>query len=79
MTKEYRYILRNFDLNYEEAKTLSDAENLLQRMHDDINALECECDKDLSKVIDNALHSLYECNPRLNVESALEYGKDKEE
>jgi hypothetical protein len=72
MTREYRRILENFDLSYKEAKTLSDAEDLLQQMHNDITTSECAYDEDLLYVIDQALEALGKCNPRLNVEISLE-------
>ena len=72
MKREYRHILHNFDLSYKEAKTLSDAEDLLQQMHDDIEALESEYDTDLLEVIEHALYQLEVCNSRLNVNITIE-------
>lgn len=79
MKREYRHILHNFDLSYKEAKTLSDAEDLLQQMHDDITTSECVYDEDLLYVIDQALEALGKCNPRLNVEISLEEKEEEEE
>ena len=76
MKKEYRHVLHNFELSYKEAKTLSDAEDLLQQMHDDITTSECVYDEDLLDVVNKALYALGVCNPRLNVEISLENGED---
>ena len=78
MTREYRHILHNFDLSYKEAKTLSDAEDLLQQMHDNITTSECVYDEDLLYVINQALKALGECNPRLNVGISLECKEEEE-
>ena len=78
MKKEYRHVLHNFELSYKEAKTLSDAEDLLQQMHDNITTLEGEYDMDLLEAIEHALNTLRICNPRLNVEITLENGEEEE-
>ena len=72
MQKEYRHIIKNFDLTYGEAKTLHDAEELIWQMLDMLSSSECSYDDDLHDMLNKAEEALCKLNPRLNVETTLD-------
>lgn len=69
MQKDYEHILRGFDLTTKEAKLLSDTEDLIEQMYNEV--MDVKVARDLEQVIKNAREAIRVLNPRLNVNTTL--------
>ena len=75
MVNEYRRVIENVSLDYDEAQTLYDAECILKKALDNIFNSSCQYDKDLVEAINQGIDGLKVCNPRLNVNAIVEQNK----
>jgi hypothetical protein len=72
MQRDYKQIIRNYDLTKKEATMLKDAEVLIEQMHDDLDGTDMEYLKDLKDIIDEAYDVIGCLNARLNVNITLD-------
>lgn len=66
MQKEFMQILRNIELEYDEAKTLVDAENIILEAYNMVLDYCGDKVEDLPKLLEETYMKLQECNARIN-------------